>query len=74
VYFLGGVGEVAIDGKPFSHQPPFEAVSMPVGTYRVACRMTGDMTPKEIVVRIEPDRGTVIEYEVGGEPVVTMDR
>jgi serine/threonine protein kinase len=71
VFFLGGVGELWIDGKKFAHQPPFEGVPMPAGTYRVACRMTGDPVPRELKVTVRPGAETVIEYELGGEPVVT---
>jgi hypothetical protein len=70
IYFLGGVGEVFVDGRRFEHQPPFEAVSMPAGSYRIACRMSGDATPKEIVVSIRPNQETVVEYELGSNPVV----
>ncbi len=72
VFFLGGVGEVMVNGKRFDHQPPFEGVVMPAGTYRIACRMSGEENPREIVVAIAPDRETVIEYEVGGEPVASF--
>ena len=71
VFFLGGVGEVTVNGKPFGHQPPFEGVVMPVGKYRVACRMSGDSEPREIVVKIAPGRETVVEYEMGGQPMVS---
>ncbi|HEX5131005.1 MAG TPA: serine/threonine-protein kinase [Candidatus Krumholzibacteria bacterium] len=71
VFFLGGVGEVLIDGKPFAHEPPFEGVPLPAGTHRIACRMSGDDTPREIEITIAPDRATVVEYEMGGQPVVT---
>ena len=72
VFFLGGVGEVTVNGKRFDHLPPFEGVVMPAGTYRIACRMSGEENPREIVVAIAPDRETVIEYEVGGEPVASF--
>ncbi len=71
VFFLGGVGEIRVNGKTFPRQPPFEGVSLPAGTYRVSCRMSGDETPKEVTITIAPDRETVIEYELGGVPVVT---
>jgi serine/threonine protein kinase len=73
VYFLGGVGEFFVNGKRFEQQPPFDGVSMPAGTYRMACRMSGDAAPKEIVVSIHPNQGTVIEYELGHDPVVTTE-
>jgi len=71
VFFLGGVGEITVDGRPFGHQPPFEAVSLAAGTYRVACRMAGDTEPREVTIRIVPGVTTTIEYERGGDPVVT---
>ena len=74
VFFLGGVGELWIDGKPFAHQPPFEAVALAAGTYRVACRMSGDAVPREFTVTVQSGAHTVIEYEVGGAPVVTTNR
>ena len=73
VYFLGGVGEFFVNGKRFEQQPPFDGVSLPAGTYRMACRMSGDAAPKEIVVSIQPNQGTVIEYELGHDPVVTTE-
>jgi hypothetical protein len=72
VFFLGGVGELTVNGKRFDHVPPFEGVVMPAGTYRIACRMSGDEKPREIVAAIAPDRETVIEYELGGEPVASF--
>jgi hypothetical protein len=74
VFFLGGVGEVLVNGRPFAHQPPFEGVTMRTGTYRIACRMTGDDAPREVSVTIRADAETVIEYELGGEPIVTTSR
>ena len=71
VFFLGGVGELRVNGKKFAQQPPFEGVSLPVGTYRISCRMTGDDAPREVTVRIRADAETVVEYEMGGFPVVT---
>ncbi len=73
VYFLGGVGEFFVNGKRFAQQPPFDGVSIPSGTYRMACRMSGDAAPKEFAVTIRPNQGTVIEYEVGHDPVVTTE-
>jgi hypothetical protein len=74
VFFLGGVGELWVDGRPFAHQPPFEGVALATGTYRVACRMSGDATPRNLAVTIQPGAETVIEYELGGEPVVTTTK
>jgi len=72
VFFLGGVGEVMLNGKRFEHQPPFEGVEMPAGSYRMACRMSGDARPREIVVTIVAGRETIVEYETGGEPVASL--
>jgi len=73
VFFLGGVGEFFVNGKRFAQQPPFEKVSIPAGTYRMACRMSGDAAPKEIVVTIRSNQETVIEYEIGRAPVVSTE-
>ena len=73
VYYLGGVGEFFINGKRFTQQPPFDGVTFPAGTYRMACRMSGDTAPKEFTVTIRPNRETVIEYELGHDPVVTYE-
>ncbi len=73
VFYLGGVGEFFVNGKRFAQQPPFEKVSIPAGTYRMACRMSGDSAPTEIVVTIRPNEETVIEYEIGRAPVVTSE-
>jgi len=74
VFFLGGVGELRVNGKKFAHQPPFEGVTLPAGTYRIACRMTGDDAPREVFVTIRPNADTVVEYEVGGAPVVSTSK
>jgi serine/threonine protein kinase len=73
VFFLGGVGEFFVNGKRFSQQPPFESAAIAAGTYRMACRMSGDKAPKEITVMIRPNRETVIEYELGRDPRVVSD-
>jgi hypothetical protein len=73
VFFLGGVGEVWIDGTLFPQQPPFERVSIPAGTHRIACRIGDDATLREMTVTIQPNRETVIEYEVGGKPIVVEE-
>jgi len=73
VYFLGGVGDVWIDGKLFAQQPPFEKASIPAGVHRVSCRMSGDTESHELTVTIQPGRETVIEYETGGTPVVSNE-
>jgi hypothetical protein len=71
VYFLGGVGDVWVDGKLFPYQPPFDRAPLAAGTHRVSCRMSEDSESHEIVVTIHSGRETVIEYEVGGKPVVS---
>jgi len=71
VYFLGGVGDVWIDGRLFPHQPPFEKAPLAAGEHRVSCRMSEDTQSKEITVTIRPEKETVIEYEVGAQPVVS---
>jgi serine/threonine protein kinase len=73
VYFLGGVGEFRVNGGLFKHQPPFSGVKVPVGTHRVSCKMAGEFKAREIEITIEKGQETVIEYEVGSDPVVTID-
>jgi hypothetical protein len=71
VYFLGGVGDLWVDGKLFPRQPPFDRASIASGTHRVSCRMSGDASMQEFIITIHPARETVIEYEIGGKPTVT---
>jgi serine/threonine protein kinase len=73
VYFLGGVGEFRVNGKLFKEQPPFSGVSVPIGTHRVSCRMANESDSKEFTVSVEKGRETIIEYEIGSEPVVTLE-
>jgi len=73
VYFLGGVGDVWVDGMLFSRQPPFEKAPLAAGKHRIACRMSEDNETREIAVDIQPGHETVVEYEVGGKPVVTEE-
>ncbi len=73
VFYLGGVGEFFVNGKRFAQQPPFDGVAMAPGTYRMACRMSGDAAPKEITVTIRSNKETVIEYELGRAPVVSEE-
>jgi hypothetical protein len=73
VFFLGGVGELWVDGRLFSQQPPFEAVPIAAGAHRVACRMSGEEKRRELTVTIRSGQNTVIEYEVGGTPVVAEE-
>jgi serine/threonine protein kinase len=72
VYFLGGVGELRINGKLFEKQPPFSGVRVPVGTHRLSCRLANETQPTEFTVKVEKGHETVVEYEAGGEPVVTV--
>jgi hypothetical protein len=71
VYYLGAVGELWVDGKHFSRQPPFDKVSIASGTHRLACRMSSDQVMQELTVTIRPGHETVVEYEVGGKPIAT---
>jgi predicted Ser/Thr protein kinase len=73
VYFLGGVGDVWVDGKLFARQPPFEKAAIAAGKHRIACRMSEDNQTHEVTVDIQPGHETVVEYEVGGKPVVTEE-
>ncbi|HEX6790052.1 MAG TPA: protein kinase [Candidatus Krumholzibacteria bacterium] len=70
VYFLGGVGHVWVDGTLFEVQPPFDKAPLAAGAHRLECRMSGEEDSRTITVTIHPGRETVIEYEVGGKPVV----
>jgi hypothetical protein len=72
-YFLGGVGELWVDGKLFPYQPPFERANIAAGVHTIACRMTGDDSRRELIVNIVSGEETVIEYELGGTPVVVTD-
>jgi hypothetical protein len=74
VYFLGGVGEFRVNGKLFKQQPPFSGVKIPVGQHRVSCRMANETGSREFTISVEKDRETVVEYEIGGEPVVTLEQ
>jgi hypothetical protein len=71
VYFLGGVGNVWVDGKLFPHQPPFDKAPLAAGKHRVSCRMSEDMESHELTITVRPGVETVVEYEVGGAPVVS---
>lgn len=71
VYFLGGVGELRIDGEPFKEQPPFTAVSIPAGLHVISCRMANDSEAPEFEITIKEDQETVIEYESGQDPIIT---
>ena len=74
VYFLGGVGEFMIDGRPFERQPPITGARVPAGRHRVSCRMASDEDPRVFIVDITAGMETTIEYEVNREPVVTSSK
>jgi hypothetical protein len=46
---------------------------VPVGVHRMSCRMANEDGNREFAVTIEDGRETVIEYEVGSDPVVTTE-
>lgn len=71
VYFLGGVGNVWVDGKLFTHQPPFDKVPLAAGKHRISCRMSEDKESHELTISVRPGAETIVEYEVGGAPVVS---
>jgi hypothetical protein len=73
VYFLGGVGELRINGKLFRQQPPFSAAKVPVGKHRIHCRMASEKEGRDIEITIEKSRETIVEYEVGSDPIVSME-
>ena len=73
VYYLGGVGELWVDGKLFAYQPPFDKANIAAGVHKIACRMSGEESRRELTVTIESGKETVIEYEIGGEPAVVVD-
>ena len=73
VYFLGGVGELRVNGKPFKQQPPFSAAKLPVGKHRISCRMAGEKEERRIVITVEKNRETIVEYEMGSAPIVSME-
>ena len=73
VYFLGGVGEFRINGKLFEKQPPFSGIPVPAGTHRISCRMANESGLKEFDVTVVEGHETVVEYETGSEPVVTIE-
>jgi len=73
VYFLGGVGEFRINGKVFKAQPPFSGETIPVGSHTVSCRMANEDRTKEFTISVEKGRETIVEYEEGSEPVVTIE-
>jgi serine/threonine protein kinase len=73
VYFLGGVGELRVNGKLFKQQPPFSAAKVPVGKHRISCRMAGEKEEREIVITVEKNRETIVEYEIGNDPIISME-
>ncbi|NIM22461.1 MAG: protein kinase [Candidatus Latescibacteria bacterium] len=73
VYYLGGVGEFLLDGEKFSQQPPFTGAQVTAGRHIVTCRMFKDGSSKEFEITIQPGKETIIEYELGKEPVVRQE-
>ena len=73
VYFLGGVGEFRVNGTLFSRQPPFSGVKVPVGKHRITCRMASEPGAREIVITVKKGTETIIEYEIGSDPVVSIE-
>jgi len=73
VYFLGGVGEFYLDGKRFEEQPPFTGVVVPAGSYAVSCKMFRNEDSREFQITVREGQNTVVEYEVGGEPLVSYE-
>jgi serine/threonine protein kinase len=73
VYFLGGVGEFRVNGTLFSRQPPFSGVNVPVGKHRVSCRMAGESKKRQMEITVNKGKETIIEYEIGSDPVVTIE-
>jgi hypothetical protein len=74
VYFLGGVGELIVNGKRFKEQPPFSGIVMPAGTYEVTCKMFRDEDTREFQVTVKEGEETVIEYEIGSEPNIAYEQ
>jgi len=73
VYFLGGVGELWVDGTLFARQPPFDRASIAAGTHHLTCKMSGDEIARKLTITVRSGELTTVEYEVGGTPVV-VDR
>jgi serine/threonine protein kinase len=73
-YFLGGVGELHLNGKKLGKQPPFTSVVVPAGKYTASCRMVKSKDSREFEISVLEGQETVIEYEVGKKPVVTHER
>lgn len=74
VYFLGGVGELLLNGKRFKQQPPFTGVVMPTGRYTVSCKMFRVEDTREFQIVVKEDENTVVEYELGNEPTINFER
>jgi hypothetical protein len=73
VYYLGGVGELELNGRAFSQQPPFSGAVLPAGRYRVVCRMVNESDSREFDITVKEGGETVLEYEVGKEPAVSYE-
>jgi serine/threonine protein kinase len=73
VYFLGGVGELLINGEKFDQQPPFTGAVLPAGTYQVLCAMFREEDTKQFDIVVKDGQITVVEYEIGNDPVVSFE-
>jgi len=73
VYFLGGVGELNINGTKFKEQPPFTGIVVPAGSYTVSCDMFNDEDSREFTIVVREGENTIIEYEIGSEPLVSYE-
>jgi hypothetical protein len=73
VYFLGGVGQLLINGEKFDQQPPFTGAVLPAGTYQVLCAMFHEEDTRQFDITVKDGQNTIIEYEVGNDPVVSFE-
>lgn len=74
VYFLGGVGDLLVNGKRFEQQPPFTGAVLPVGDYEISCVMYNEADSRTFSVTVRENENAVVEYEIGKEPAVTYER
>jgi serine/threonine protein kinase len=74
VYFLGGVGELKLNGKKFKQQPPFTEAAIPAGRYTLTCDMFRSEDSMEFQIVVKTGETTVVEYEVGNEPTISYER
>jgi serine/threonine protein kinase len=73
VYFLGGVGELKLNGKKFKQQPPFTGAAVPMGRYLMTCSMFRNEDSMEFQIVVKKGETTVVEYEVGNEPTISYE-